>query len=103
MYIRVRKVGNHWFRDDDGTIVGETARAYANIYFGGKTPIIKTKDGIYIKPHYGRIDSKTKNFLPLCEGRLLDICIGKSCSEHSSSMCPRFKTHKSDGYYIFIN
>lgn len=103
MYVKVQKNGNQWLRDDNGTLVGTTAETYANLFFGGTTPIIESTDGTYIRPVYGRIDSKTKKFIPLCEGYKIKHCTGRFCKGFASPICSNHKSLKSDGYYIFIS
>lgn len=103
MYIKVQKRENQWFRADTGALVGKTAETYVNFYYGGVTPIIASTDGSYIRPLYGRIDSKTKKFIPLCEGNTVKLCGGKFCNGFGSVLCAKRKSLKSDGYYIFIS
>lgn len=101
MYIKVLPKGDQWFRED-GTLVGDIVFTYYNMYYGGKTPIIKTINGFFVKPIYGRIHQKTNKLIPLCEGTNLGLCAGSFCraAMEDINVCPRYMQDSSDGYYI---
>lgn len=105
MYVKLHREGNQWFRDDNGTLVGETVNTYFNTYYNFKTPIIKTPDWTYVRPVYGRINSKTGKFVALCEGKLTRLCVGRSCRGFSSDplACPLHQKTPTDGYYIIVD
>jgi len=105
MYIKVHCKGTEWFRDDNGALVGEIADTYHNVYYSRKQPIIKTNVGNYIKPIYGRINPKSKEFVPLCEGERIHLCTGTFCKGFSENpyICPRHNKDSSVGYYILID
>lgn len=105
MYLKVHSKGNQWFRDDNGTLVGQTADTYYNTYHSFKPLIIKLLDGSYVRPIYGRIVPNSDKFVPLCEGVNTKLCTGPFCKGFSNDpyICPKYKAGPTDGYYILVD
>ena len=81
MYVAVHKVGNQWFRTDDGALVG-TEVSNLDSFYRFHNIIIKTEEGRYLQTFMGYIDNKNQ-FVPMCRGS----CMAQHCKMHNSEIC----------------
>ena len=95
MYVKVHNKGNYWFRDDNGTIVGETVTT--NSYYRKVQHLIKTMDKRYILAMLGYLND-FDDFVPLCLG---PSCYPPKCQMRYSDICYHSHSQRdSFGYYI---
>lgn len=96
MYIKVHRQGNQWFREDNGTLVGNEIEDTNSIY-RNQHHIINTDDNRYFIVVQGYVNDLNQ-FIPLCKA----TCIPSDCKLHNTDTC--FWFHEKDtttGSYIF--
>ena len=98
MYVKVHNVGNQWFRDDNGALVGKEVNVqmeHRNVF------ILDPVTGNIIIAIYGYLD-KNNSFNPLCSNFCYKESEKKKCPVHKIIDFCNIYPHENDGYYIVV-